>query len=40
MNVRPLCLFMLLLTALAMPAQANLDALSNQDAVAGLKAAL
>ena len=44
MNVRPLCLFMLLLTALAMPARANaqgnLSALSNQDAVAGLKAAL
>ena len=44
MNVRPLCLFVLLLTALAMPAQANaqgnLSALSNQDAVAGLKAAL
>jgi hypothetical protein len=40
MTTRFVSLFLVLLTGWAIPAQANLDALSNQDAVAGLKAAL
>ncbi len=40
MTVRFASLLLALLTGWAIPAQANLDALSNQDAVSGLKAAL
>jgi hypothetical protein len=40
MNARTLPLFAALAMACAFPAQANLDALTNQDAVSGLKAAL
>jgi hypothetical protein len=40
MNARTISLFAALAFACATPAQANLDALSNQDAVSGLKAAL
>ena len=40
MNTRLVSLLLVLLTGWAFPAQANLDALSNQDAVSGLKAAL
>jgi hypothetical protein len=40
MNAGIVSILLVLLTAWALPAQANLNALSNQDAVAGLKAAL
>jgi Protein of unknown function (DUF4197) len=40
MTVRSIAIFVALLLGWAMPAQANLDALSNQDATSGLKAAL
>ena len=40
MNARIISLFAALAMACAIPAQANLDALTNQDAVSGLKAAL
>jgi hypothetical protein len=40
MTARLVSLLLALLTGWTMPARANLDALSNQDAVAGLKAAL
>ena len=40
MTARVNCMTFALLLGCAMPAQANLDALSNQDAVSGLKAAL
>jgi len=40
MTARSIAIFVALLLGWAMPAQANLDALSNQDAASGLKAAL
>jgi Protein of unknown function (DUF4197) len=40
MHARIISLFAALAVACALPAQANLDALTNQDAVSGLKAAL
>ena len=40
MNARFVSILLALLAGWAMPAQANLDALTNQDAVSGLKAAL
>ena len=40
MLARFVCLFLALLLGWTMPARANIDALSNQDAVSGLKAAL